>query len=117
MLDQLRRLEITIVSVVAPAGFASAMPSVNSVTTSGLAILRLRGRNSAAWEGRHETAATRFQYRYPEDELEGDVLPRIRRLASQGNEIHVIFNNCYGTDGVHSAVTVKRMVDVVGAVS
>lgn len=94
-------------SVDAPAVFASAMPLVNGVTTPGLAVLRLHGRNSAAWEGRHETAATRFQYRYAEDELEGDVLPRIRHLASEANEIDVLFNKFFGADGVHNTSTIR----------
>ena len=113
-LDQLRALEISFVAVDAPAGFASAMPPVDGVTTPGLAILRLHGRNSAAWEGRHDTAATRFQYRYSEGELGGDVLPRIRRLAREASEIHVLFNNCFGTDGVHNAATIRRLIDAVG---
>ena len=113
-LDQLRDLEITIVAVDAPGGFASAMPPVDGVTTPGLAVLRLHGRNSAAWEGRHATAVTRFQYRYSDSELEGDVLPSIRRLASEVNGIHMLFNNCFGADGDHSAATIRRMIDAVG---
>ncbi len=115
VLDQLRRLQITFVAVDAPAGLALAMPPVDSVTTPGLAVLRLHGRNSAAWASNHASAATRFQYRYSERELEGDILPRIRRLAGEADEIHVLFNNCFGSDGVRNATTIRRMIDAVGA--
>jgi hypothetical protein len=42
------------------------------------------------------------------------VLPRIIRLAREASEIHVLFNNCFGTDGVHNAATIRRLIDAVG---
>ncbi len=29
----------------------------------------------------------------------------------------MLVNNCFGTDGIHNASTIRRMIDAVGAVS
>ncbi len=110
VVSRLRDLRLTFVGVDSPHGLSSAMPPVDAVTTRHLAVLRLHGRNAGAWDARHETAATRFRYRYDEVELVGEILPRVRRLAGEANEVHVLFNNCHGDDGVRNAETLTNLL-------
>lgn len=107
---RLRDLRMAFVGVDAPRGIVSAMPPVDAVTDPRVAILRLHGRNVGAWDARHTTAATRFDYRYGDVELEREVAPRARRLADEAAEVHVIFNNCHEDDGVRNAATLASLV-------
>jgi uncharacterized protein YecE (DUF72 family) len=73
-----------------PQGYASSIPPVLAATAD-LAVMRLHG-HSEHWESKdiHE----RFGYRYTQAEL-GAWAPRIRALAEQADDTHVLFNNCY----------------------
>ena len=81
-------------SVDMPQGFRSSMPPVAAATAPDLAYVRFHGRNVEQWKGKHETATPRFAYLYTQDEL-AEWVPRIRGLAGQANEVHVLMNNCY----------------------
>ncbi|MEA2590897.1 MAG: hypothetical protein QOD62_728 [Actinomycetota bacterium] len=81
-------------SVDMPQGFRSSMPPVAAATAPDLAYVRFHGRNVEQWKGKHESATPRFAYLYDEDELE-EWVPRIRGLAGQAGEVHVLMNNCY----------------------
>lgn len=107
---RLRDLGMAFVAVDAPRGTRTAMPPVDAVTHPRVAILRLHGRNLAAWDARHESAATRFAYRYSDEELAREVLPRVVSLSGHASEVHVIFNNCQGDDGVRNAATLADLV-------
>jgi uncharacterized protein YecE (DUF72 family) len=107
---RLRALGMAFVAVDAPRGVESAMPPVDAVTHPRVAILRLHGRNVAAWEARHTSAATRFDYRYDDDQLAHEIAPRAQRLAALADEVHVIFNNCHEDDGVRNATTLASLV-------
>src|SRR6202035_3027768 len=89
-------------SVDMPQGFRSSMPPVAAVTAPDLASVRSHGRNVEQWKGKHETATPRFAYLYTEDEL-AEWVPRIRDLAGQANEVHVLMNNCYRDNAVVNA--------------
>ncbi|MBI2853025.1 MAG: DUF72 domain-containing protein [Chloroflexi bacterium] len=59
---------------------------------------------------RHRQGAERFNYQYSEDELKVLVL-RVRELASQTKQLHVLFNNCYEDKAVLNASQTALILD------
>src|SRR3954447_24614703 len=92
---------IAFVMVDEPQGFKSSVPPVTAVT-SDLAIVRFHGRNAETWEAKGITPAERFRYLYTRDELE-EWAPRIREVASNAKDTHVLMNNCYANYGTTNA--------------
>jgi uncharacterized protein YecE (DUF72 family) len=74
-----------------PQGFTSSIPPVVAATAD-LAVLRFHGHNTAEWESK--SVQRRFAYLYSVEELE-DWAPRVRKLAGDAKETHVLMNNCY----------------------
>jgi uncharacterized protein YecE (DUF72 family) len=101
---------ITYVCVDEPQGFKSSVPPVTAVT-SPVAILRMHGHNSEMWNKRAKTAAERFNYLYSEDELQ-EWVPRVRDLASDAREVHVLMNNCHRDYSVRNAREIGEMLGV-----
>jgi uncharacterized protein YecE (DUF72 family) len=52
----------------------------------------LHGRNAETWNVRGRSAAERFDYLYPEEELDEWVDP-LKELSQQAEEAYVLFNN------------------------
>ena len=105
-----QQLGVTHVVVDGPQGFANSVPAVWEVTNPKLAIFRLHGRNTATWNVKGQTAASdRFNYDYSEAELQGFLDP-IRRLASQVDDLHVVFNNNYEDQGQRNARTLMALL-------
>ena len=98
----LRDLHIPYTSVDMPQGFRSSLPPIAAATTRELAYVRFHGRNVANWEGKHATATPRFAYLYSPEEL-AEWVPRLRVLASEAKEVHVLMNNCYRDYAVTNA--------------
>lgn len=70
---------------------ASAMPPIVEVTSGALAYVRMHGRNTATWTtGR--SVAERFDYDYPQAELEEWVGP-VLDMAERAQEVAVVMNN------------------------
>jgi uncharacterized protein YecE (DUF72 family) len=92
---------IAFVMVDEPQGFKSSVPPVTAVT-SDLAIVRFHGRNAATWEAKGITPAERFRYLYTREEL-GEWAPRIREVAADAKDTHVLMNNCYANYGTTNA--------------
>jgi uncharacterized protein YecE (DUF72 family) len=92
-IDFLCQRNAAFVNVDAPAAehFTIIPPSLNEITDSDLAYLRLHGRNARAYLT-GKTVAARFNYNYRDDEI-GEVAERSRRLARDADEVHVVFNN------------------------
>lgn len=67
------------------------MPAVDVNTDPRLAYLRLHGRDSKAYLT-GKTVAERFHYNYSDDEL-GEVAERAQHLATEADEVHIVFNN------------------------
>src|SRR4051812_28350745 len=85
------------------------MPPIDAVTRDDLAYLRAHGRNTEGYmTGR--SVAERFAWRYSDDELE-EVAGRVRGLAEQAGEVHVLFNNNRGDDAPTSA---QRFMSLLG---
>ena len=102
---------LTYVAVDEPQGFPSSIPPVAAVTNDDLAVIRFHGRNAENWKKKGITAAERFDYRYSKPELL-EWLPRIRRVAEQAREVHVLMNNCYGDKAVNNA---RELAEMLGA--
>lgn len=90
--DLLARHDAAWVCVDAPRiDVASAMPPIVEVTSDALAYVRMHGRNASTWT-RGRTVAERFDYDYPEEELEEWVGP-VLDMAERAQEVAVVMNN------------------------
>ncbi|MDO8562704.1 MAG: DUF72 domain-containing protein, partial [Candidatus Limnocylindria bacterium] len=105
----LRDHDLTYVAVDEPQGFRSSVPPVAVVTAPALAIVRFHGRNAETWKAPGLTAAERFDYAYSRPELE-EWLPRVRDLAGEAREVHLLMNNCYGDKAVRNAAELSAML-------
>ena len=54
--------------------------------------VRMHGRNAETWNSRGGSAAERFDYLYPEEELAEWVDP-LKELSQKAEEAYVLFNN------------------------
>jgi uncharacterized protein YecE (DUF72 family) len=72
----------------------NVLPPLAAVTAD-TAYVRFHGRNAATWNARVASAAERFKYFYPQEELE-EWLEPIRALRSEARTTYLMFNNCYG---------------------
>jgi uncharacterized protein YecE (DUF72 family) len=92
--ETLRFLEqhgMAFVVVDAPRNEAkNLIPTVIAVT-SPLSYVRFHGRNAETWNVRGGSAADRFDYLYPPDELEDWVEP-LKELAGQADQVFALFN-------------------------
>jgi uncharacterized protein YecE (DUF72 family) len=89
--DFLRSYALPYVVVDMPQGHASSVPPVVAATATDLSVVRFHG-HSDKWTSNN--IYDRFGYFYDEDELR-PWAPRIRELAEQTTETHVLLNNCY----------------------
>jgi uncharacterized protein YecE (DUF72 family) len=89
-LDFLSARKLPYVCVDMPQGYSSSIPPAVAAT-SDLALVRMHG-HSDKWESK--SIQERFGYRYNEEELE-QWAGKVRRLAEDATETHVVFNNCY----------------------
>ena len=92
-----------------PQGFRSSVPPVVEATAAD-ALVRFHGRNAENWERKGITAAERFAYLYPEEELQEWVDP-IHRLAEKAERVHVLMNNCHQDWAVRNARQLALMME------
>ena len=71
--------------------FSIVPPDLNQVTNPKFSYLRLHGRDAKAYLT-GKTVAKRFDYDYSEKEI-AEVAERTRKLATEADEVHVVFNN------------------------
>jgi uncharacterized protein YecE (DUF72 family) len=83
---------VAFVCVDAPPGdHFSIMPAIDAVTRDDLAYFRLHGRDTQGYVT-GKSVAERFGWIYGDEELE-EVAGRVRTLAEEAGEVHVLFNN------------------------
>lgn len=93
---------VAFVCVDAPPGdHFSIMPAVDAVTRDDLAYMRLHGRDTQGYVS-GKSVAERFGWVYGEEELE-EVAGRVRGLADEAEEVHVLFNNNRDDDAPSAA--------------
>jgi len=105
----LRANNMSYVAVDEPQGFASSVPPVTAVTAPRLAVLRMHGHRADTWEKRGTPVVERFRYLYDERELTTWV-PKIVEIAGESEQVHVVFNNCYGNYGTTNALEMSSLV-------
>ena len=104
-----RALNLVHTVVDAPRGFANSVAAHWEVTHSGVALVRLHGRNAATWTTRSNVASDRFNYDYSDSEL-ATLATSISELAARVGRVHVIFNNNYEDQGQRNASTLSRLL-------
>jgi uncharacterized protein YecE (DUF72 family) len=89
-LEFLREHKLPYVSVDMPQGHKSSVPPVLAATAD-LAVVRFHG-HSEKWTSKdiHE----KFGYLYSDRELK-EWAPKLKKLASETEQMHVLTNNCY----------------------
>jgi uncharacterized protein YecE (DUF72 family) len=105
-LDFLRSYALPFVCVDMPQGHASSIPPVVAATSKDMAIVRFHG-HSDKWTS-HDIYE-RFGYRYDEDELR-PWAPRLKELATQTAETHVLLNNCYRN---YAQLNARQLADLI----
>lgn len=105
----LRANEMSYVVVDEPQGFASSVPPHTAVTSPRLAVVRMHGRRADTWEKPGTPPVERFRYLYDERELKPWV-PKIVEIAGESEQVHVVFNNCYGNYGTTNALEMSGLV-------
>lgn len=108
-LDLLRRNGLSYVCVDSPPGFESSVPAVAEATARALAVVRFHGRNTDTWEAKVARVNQRFRYLYDETQL-AEWLPMIRAISEQAEEVHLVFNNCYGNYGTTNALEMAGLL-------
>ncbi|MEU6353782.1 DUF72 domain-containing protein [Streptomyces sp. NPDC047072] len=83
-----------------------SVPPVTPVTSSRLSVIRFHGRSASWGRGSKEE---RFRYDYARAEL-AEWTPRLRALAAEADEVHVLFNNCCGAAAVRAAETMTELL-------
>lgn len=112
-LSFLRSRNAIFVNVDAPRvkHFTIMPPELDAITNPSVAYLRLHGRNARGYLT-GKTVAARFDYNYPESEIQ-DVAARSEKLAREANEVHVVFNNNARDYAPHAAVRLRRALGQV----
>ena len=89
----LERIGATYVTVDAPKSDTAKnlIPTIPAVT-SETAYVRFHGRNLSTWNKRGGSAADRFDYLYPEEEL-AEWVPTLKELAGASQQAYALFNN------------------------
>lgn len=97
-----RSLGAVHVVVDSPQGLPNTVPPVWQTSRTDLTIVRLHGRNQAAWDSRSGASSGRFVYEYTPEEL-AHLAERIQRLANSVSQAHVLLNTNFEDQGVRNA--------------
>jgi len=87
-----RELGVVHTIVDEPTGFSNTVPAIWETTRDDCALVRMHGRNAAAWNDRSGHSGGRFNYDYDDAELEG-LGHQIQLLDRPGLDVHVVMNN------------------------
>lgn len=101
-LEWLEERALALVCVDGPAGGLRATPTVTAATAD-VAVVRFMGRREV--EGETWTSP----YRYRQEELAVWV-PKLAGLASSAPEVHVLMDNCWGSDAVDNAAQLTGLL-------
>lgn len=78
------------------------------LATSPIGYVRFHGRNAAKW-WEHDEAWERYDYRYPEEELQ-EWVPPIQQLAGETKDTYVFFNNHHRGKATDNAQMLRQML-------
>jgi uncharacterized protein YecE (DUF72 family) len=102
----LRKHDLPFVGVDMPQGHKSSVPPVLAAT-SDLAVVRFHG-HSDKWTS-HDIQE-KFGYFYSDTEL-AEWAPRLRKLATEADQTHVLFNNCAGDNAQRNAAAMASLLE------
>ncbi|MBI4319986.1 MAG: DUF72 domain-containing protein [Chloroflexi bacterium] len=108
----LRENDLAFVSVDEPQFSGSTVPPV-ARATSEIAVVRFHGRNKDSWFKRGITVEQRFNYLYKQEEL-AEWVPKIKELALNTQQVHVLMNNCYHDYSVRNARDIAGLLGIGG---
>lgn len=112
-LAHLGELGFAYICVDEPQGFHSSVPPIAAVTTPELGFVRFHGRNADTWEARTNTSSERFDYYYNSSELD-EWVTKIRRMAEEAEEIHLVMNTNNYDQGPVNARMLGERLDAAG---
>jgi uncharacterized protein YecE (DUF72 family) len=104
-----RELGVVHTIVDGPQGFTNSVPCVWEATSPKLALLRLHGRNKAAWNSKAAASSSRFDYWYSPEELAA-MAPEVRHIAARVDAMHIVFNTNYQDQGQANARLMGRVL-------
>ena len=108
--SMLREMNVPMVIVDEPQGFASSMPLTWEATSTELAVVRFHGHNDEMWTNKGlATSALRFNYLYSEEELKALAGP-VEALSRETRQVHAMFNNCYEDKAQRNAMQFREML-------
>ncbi|MGC5324764.1 DUF72 domain-containing protein [Brevibacillus sp. SYSU BS000544] len=90
------------------------VPIVAETTSSKLSLVRFHGRNKAGWRdpGQGQNwRDVRYLYRYSQEELM-EWTPYIKKLASESQEVCILFNNNSGGDAADNAAQFMKLLGI-----
>ncbi|GAA4337913.1 DUF72 domain-containing protein [Variovorax defluvii] len=106
------RLVHTIVD--GPQGADNSVPAVWEGTHPDYLLLRLHGRNTDTYNIKGAaSAAERFDYDYPDQELK-ELVYELVRLAYKARHAHIVFNNCDEDKGQRNGISFLKMLLAYG---
>lgn len=105
-LEFLRKHKLPFVCVDMPQGYKTSIPPV-AEATGDVSVMRFHG-HSDRWTSKdiHE----KFGYLYSERELK-DWAPKLKKLAGDTKETHVLMNNCYSDYAQRNAAQLIELLD------
>ena len=84
------------------------MPDIDAVTNDALGYMRMHGRNAHGYM-HGKSVAERFDWDYSDDELQ-EIAGRVRGLADEAREVHVLFNNNRGPAAPVAATRLRELI-------
>jgi uncharacterized protein YecE (DUF72 family) len=91
---------------------SATMPPHLVVTNPRLSVLRFHGHNRRKWYVKDARSSTeRFDYLYREETLR-EWVPKIRDLAAEAEEVHVLFNNNRSNYAVANGLQMAQLLDL-----
>jgi uncharacterized protein YecE (DUF72 family) len=91
---------------------SATMPPHLVVTSPRLAVVRFHGHNREKWYVKDaKSSDERFDYLYREETL-AEWVPRVRALAAEAAEVHVLFNNNRSNYAVVNGLQMARLLDL-----
>lgn len=111
-MEFLRKNGLTYVCVDEPQFPSGATVPPIAKATNDIAYVRFHGRNAETWYKRGITVGERFDYRYGEEELK-EWVPKIKSLAAQTRQTHLLFNNCRRTYPIENARELADLLEVL----
>ena len=92
-----------------PSEVDNTVPAVWEVTHPEMALVRMHGRNAAAWNAQTTASSGRFNYEYSAAEL-ACMAQHIRTIAARAKHTHVILNTNYQDQGMRNAAALRQAV-------